>query len=461
MAELGGRESTVNSSRALTRAVAVMAAVTATVLGLVAGPTAPASADVTPTGTVGTTPASYTPWLRSTTPGQNVRRLVPCGSQMFAVGAISDIQQGSTVYTRYNAFSFSQDTGAVSDWAPQVNGRVNDIALSPDCSVAYLGGNFSVVDGVGVSNLVAVDTTTGAVLTRFKHNANAPVSTVDYAHGFVLVGGAFTRINAAPRTEFASLNPTTGRTNRYAVVSFAGQYPNTTKHVDNSQLSHAGDKLLIEGVFTSINGQKRHQVAILDLGATVTLDSWNSPDAVHPCMKDESYYIRAGAWSPDDSTVYFASTGYKPRYGPGSRTSQPRAGLCDAAFALSATGGAQPLQWINYTGCDSYYGVVADDTHVYVTGHERWADNPDGCDTAGPGAVSRPGLADLDPTAGGAVDPSWNPTRSLGHGGDDLVLTAAGLWVASDNGTQGTSQMCGRVFKNKGGICFLPYPPAP
>ena len=124
------------------------------------------------------------------------------------------------------------------------------------------------------------------------------------------------------------------------------------------------------------------------------------------------------------------------------------------AAAFSSAGGAQYSQWINYTGCDSYYGVVADSNNVYVTGHERWASNPYGCDRAGAGAVPRPGLAALNSSTGTVT--SWNPTRSRGYGGDDMVLTSAGLWVASDNFKDGGAQMCGGQT-NHGGICFLPY----
>jgi hypothetical protein len=110
--------------------------------------------------------------------------------------------------------------------------------------------------------------------------------------------------------------------------------------------------------------------------------------------------------------------------------------------------------WVNYSGCDSYHSVAADADNVYVSGHERWADNPNGCDFAGPGAVSRPGIADIDPTTGKATP--WNPTRSLGHGSHQVLITGAGLWVASDTWTDGLAQKCGGQKKH-GGICFLPY----
>jgi hypothetical protein len=408
------------------------------------------------TPSVGQTTVNWTPHLLSDPVYQTVRRLVPCGGLMYAVGNLSTIGQGANNYTRGNAFSFSATDGTMTAWDPQANGPVNDIAFNPDCSVAYLAGNFTTIRGVAANHIAAVDTSTGNLITSFKHSAAGTGYTADYTHGQVIFGGAFRKINGVVRTELASLDPTTGNVTGYLNLNIDGAYQNTARHVDNSQLSHSGSKLLIEGVFTSIDNQHRQQMAVLDLdGSTVALDPWDSPELdAQVCNSNETYFNRAGAWSPDDNTIYGASTGYKPPTGPGSVTFLPRAGLCDAAYSFSAAPGAQQHQWINYTGCDSYYAVVADDTQVYVAGHERWANNPLGCDRAGSGALARPGLASLNVTDGQAT--AWNPTRSLGHGADDLVLTPAGLWVASDTFKQGDSQMCAGKY-NHGGICFLPY----
>ena len=45
-------------------------------------------------------------------------------------------------------------------------------------------------------------------------------------------------------------------------------------------------------------------------------------------------------------------------------------------------------------------------------------------------------------------------SRARGFGADDMLVTSAGLWIASDN-FEG-SDTCGGVF-GKAGICFLPY----
>lgn len=404
--------------------------------------------------TVTSTPASFTPWLLASVPDQNVQQLVQCGDTMYAAGTITAIGQGSSTYSRGNAFSFSATTGLVSAWDPQVSGSVNTVALSPDCSTAYLGGKFTSVRGTAAYDIAAVDTSTGALKSAFAHTANGVVNTLEYTHGMVLAGGAFTTVNGASRTRFASLDPTTGLASAYADLAISGAYPKTTTRIYNAQLSHDGNRMLVEGVFTSIAGQPRQQVAMFDLGASaVTLDTWYASEFNQPCQPTEPFYAQAASWSADDQTVFVATTGDRPASGAGSDPNDPRAGLCAAASAFPSTGSTVSHRWINYSGCDSFYSVVADANNVYVGGHERWANNSVGCDRAGTGAVGRPGIGSLTPSTGQAT--AWNPTRARGHGATDLLLTAAGLWIASDN-FQGSAQKCGGV-PYKGGICFFPY----
>jgi hypothetical protein len=95
---------------------------------------------------------------------------------------------------------------------------------------------------------------------------------------------------------------------------------------------------------------------------------------------------------------------------------------------------------------------------VYVGGHERWANNPDDCDAQGPGALPAPGMAGLLPSTGALYTNSAGTagyyTRARGLGADDMLITSAGLWIASDNQNNGTQ--CGGVYGHAG-ICLLPY----
>jgi PKD repeat protein len=61
-------------------------------------------------------------------------------------------------------------------------------------------------------------------------------------------------------------------------------------------------------------------------------------------------------------------------------------------------------------------------------------------------------MVGLSPADGSVT---FNPTRGRGLGADDMVVTAAGLWVASDN--QANTSDCGGVW-GRSGLCFFPYP---
>jgi hypothetical protein len=448
-------------SLTVVRAAAVTLVACASVLGAATSGSATAAS-----GPVASKPAAGTPQLAANGGTEQVRQLVQCGSTMYAVGTFTSIKWKTTTYTRTNAFSFSATAPyTVSTWDPEVNGIVNSIAFNgTDCSTAYLGGKFSTVAGTAAKNIAAVSTTTGAVVPTFKHSANGEVDTIVGWNGHLLTGGAFTSINASAASPyFASLNPASGKNDGYLNLGISGSYHyvddggsaalgNPTR-IYNQQLSHNGTRDLVEGSFTTIGGQPRRQIAMVDLGTpTATTDAWYPSEYDQNCAVNEAFYARAASWSPDDQTVYVASTGYKPANGPAFSTSAPRSGMCDTAAAFPATAGVVSHLWINYAGCDSLYATAADSSTAYFGGHERWASNQFGCDAAGPGAVAAPGMVGLSPTNGAVT---VNPTRARGLGADDMLITSAGLWIASDNAT--SASQCGGVFGHAG-ICLLPYP---
>jgi hypothetical protein len=409
------------------------------------------------TGPVSSTPAAGTPQLANTGATEQVRQLAQCGGTMYAVGTFTEIQRYSTTYARNNAFSFSATSPfMVTSWNPNVNGIVNSIAFSADCSRAYLGGVFTSVNGIAVKNIAEVSTSTGAVSTAFASSAGGQVSTLLTYGTHLLAGGYFTSVNGSSANPyFTSLNTTTGKDDGFLSLNISGSYQfpgvsdNPTR-VYNQQLSNGGTLDLVEGDFTSVGGQPRQQIFMLNLsGSKATVTPWTSDLFSQACATVEPFYVQAAAWSPDDSEIYVASTGYHPYDMPVGATA--RTGLCDAAAAFPATQADVSDLWINYTGCDSLYSTAADASTAYFGGHERWSENPDDCDAQGSGAISAPGMEGLAPTTGNLT---FNPTRDRGLGADDMLVTSAGLWIASDN--YDGSSACGGVY-GFAGICFLPY----
>jgi hypothetical protein len=428
----------------------------------------PTSGDV-PIGPVRAHPVTGTPHLAPTdNPAQQIRQIVQCKSMMFAVGSFTTIEQGRRRFARTDVISFrAKAPYTLSHWAPKITGVVNSITFRRGtCADAYIGGHFQAVNGTRAHNIAEISTRTGAVIRSFGHSANGVVETlrtIPEGGGQILAGGYYTSINGSTADPYmTSLNPVTGKDDRYLNLHINGNYeypgvaPNPTR-VYNQALSHSGKLDLVMGDFTSVGNVPRQQIFMLTLGSLHgRVTGWTSPEFdgsdgnlpggyAYQCYANVAFYIRAADWSPNDSMIYLATTGYHPW------NLSAAGGLCDTASAWPATQKPVLPTWINYTGCDSLYSVAADASTVYFAGHERWSENPLGCDDAGQGAISAPGIEGLSPKTGNLT---FNPTRSRGIGADDMLITPAGLWIASDNSMN--SNMCGGV-KNLAGICLLPY----
>jgi len=448
------------------RAGAIAGVAAVAMIGL-AAPSVAASS-VAASGPVSPTPASQTPQLNATGSVEQIRQLVQCGATMYAVGSFTSIKRNSTVYTRDNVVSFSAVAPyQVSTWAPDVNGTVNSITFSgASCADAYIGGQFTSVNGTTARNIAEISTSTGAVVTAFGHTASAQVETLLGYDGHILAGGYYTTINGSTADPYmTSLNATTGKDDGFVHLGISGNYsyaPSNPTRVYNQQLSHGGTLDLVEGDFTSVGGVQREQIFMLSLsGTTAAVTGWTSPEfdgsqsqsaSAYQCYPTEAFYLRAASWSPDDSTIYTASTGYHPN---GTSDKAARTGLCDSAAAFPATQASVSDLWINYTGCDSLYSTAADASAAYFGGHERWTENGNGCDAAGSGAIAAQGMEALSPGTGLVLTNPPAYTRGRGEGADDMLVTSAGLWIASDNDTNTNS--CGGV-SGHAGICFLPYP---
>lgn len=403
---------------------------------------APLPAQASASAVVSQHAAPFTPYIAST--NSEVDQIVQCGPTMYAVGSFTKIGvPNGSKYTRANAFSFNATTGVVTSWNPDVNGNVSGIALSSNCATAYLGGTFSAVHGASVKNLAAVDTKSGAVAPAFRPQPNKTVSSLLRQGSRLVVGGSFTSIGGGTRTALASVSRTTGALDSFTNLSVRGVVGSNSgvTRVFKLRASPNGSRVLVLGNFSHVAGVARQQAFIADFSdSSTSLDRWNSPALSQSCGTRQEYFVRAGTWSPDGSRVYFATTG---DYGTSA--------LCDAASAFSSASSAtlQPL-WTNLTGCDSLFSVAADASAVYVGGHERWADNGNGCNAAGSGSVSRPGIGAMSVRTGQAS--AWDPTRDRGHGALDQLRTSSGLWVASD--TYLNSRLC--AGKYHPGICYFP-----
>ena len=398
-----------------------------------------ASASIALGTVVSANPANFTPNVASGA----VYKFVQVGGTMYAGGAFGSVSTPAGVspggtFARSNLVAFNASTGVISSFAPSVNGEV--WALASDGTSLWIGGTFTSVNGTARRGLAKLNPATGAVDTAFNANlASGKVTELALVNGRLLAGGTFPG-------KLRALNPATGANTGYLNLAISGTVADNAGPVEvyRFAVNPAGTRLVAVGNFTSVGGQTRYRAFMLTLGTTATVNPWYYPPLQNLCAAASlPDYMRDVDFSPDGSWFAFVSTGFVPQAGGVGRD------LCDAAarFETAVTNPARPT-WINYTGGDTLHSVAATDAAVYVQGHQRWLDNAQGRNAAGPGAVSRQGIGAINPATGLAL--SWNPGKERGVGGKDLYVTSAGLWVGSD-----TNRIGGETRRR---IALMPVP---
>jgi PKD repeat protein len=172
---------------------------------------------------VSVTPASYTPDVNDGL----VETLAQSGSTVVAGGSFTSVSAhgSSTTQARQHVFAFTALTGAiVAGFNPTVNGDVDSVIAGPTAGTVIIGGAFSTVDGVN-TKVALLNTSTGAIVAGWKAPAiNGEVNTLVLNGGRLYVGGYFTTVGGQSRLGLAVLNPTTGAQLTYTVPSFTGHH---------------------------------------------------------------------------------------------------------------------------------------------------------------------------------------------------------------------------------------------
>ncbi len=368
----------------------------------------------------------------------SVSAIAKVGNTIVVSGDFSSVTpNGGSALTRNYIVAFDANTGAVSNtFRPVFNNRVNDVVAGPNGTV-YVGGSFSSLNGSSVPRVVRLNVSDGSQVTGFRAGSmNGAVNTLALRANRLFVGGNFTQVAGAANGGLTTLNATSGARDTFMNIQVTERHNNSGSGAQGAigvralDVNPAGTKMVIIGNFRKVDGLDRVQAAMIDLGATATVDPDWRTSRYEPLCFNWAFdtYVRGVQMSPDGSYFVIASTG-----GPVGGT------LCDTAarWETDATGSDVQPTWVDYSGGDTLYSVAVTGTAVYVGGHQRWMNNPDAGDSAGAGAVPRPGLVALDPANG--IPLKWNPGRNpRGAGAEALLATPDGLWVGSDTEWIGT-----------------------
>src|SRR4029453_5959661 len=418
-------------------ALGVAATVPVTVGGVL-----PAQASLLHSAVVSENPSDTTPHIVLSDTSFDVRAFAQVGRTVYAGGLFNQVQDPArtTTYARQNFVAFDSETGVISPLNLAFDGTVGAIEATADGTALFIGGAFTSVNGLIRRGILKDALVNNRVDPTFAPTGMRTVHDIKLlANGSLIAAGNFTK-------KLMAMNPTTGADTGAINITVTGVVnPADETRVRHIAISPNGTRLVATGNFTTVNGQTRRRAFMLNLGATATLSTWYSTRfAVNcPAGGGRGEWAQGVDFSPDGSYFVIVTTG-----GPNGTT-----GLCDAAARFNTANVSSTVQptWINFTGGDSLYSVAATGPAVYVGGHQRWLNNPLGRDSAGPGAVERPGIGAIHPVTGLALP--WNPTKSREHGTMVLFATPSGLWVGSDGANFG--------HEAHAGIGFPPLNPDP
>ena len=393
------------------------------------------------TGVVAADPADHTPNVLD----GKVTAILPLGNRIIVGGTFTQVQEagaGKPVLSRRGLFAFDPGTGAVAagfvanfdvDPSPAVGRSVEALAPSADGRSVFVGGSFGQLNGAAVEKLVKLDATTGAIEPGFKVAVRSSVKDLAVSGSRLYMAGGFSTVNGQARRGLAAVDAATGALDAGIDVPFTDPHQGSAPRVESIAVSPDGATLVAGGNFTTVGGQRRVQIAMLDVGVRPgRVADWQTDQYDLQCSEPGfDTQIRDMDMSPDGTYFVVVTTGGYDRFG-----------MCDAAsrWETSARGAGLKPTWWDRSGGDSYTAVAVTGGAVYVGGHIRWLNNnrPEGTASdavPGPGGVPREGIAALDPSNG--LPLSWNPGRDRGEGTWALVSSPHGLWVGSDTDTIG------------------------
>ncbi|MFC5170966.1 LamG domain-containing protein [Streptomyces mutomycini] len=171
-----------------------------------------------------------------------------------------DAAAGTSEQPAVNFAAFDAATGAptgcsLSFTLSSGTATVRALALSPDGETLYAGGQFGAVNGVGVSNITAVDTATCTPRQDFKISVSATVRALDVTADTVYLAGDFNSVGGQTRNKFAAV--TTGAD----LLPWTANADEVARAV---QVTPDGQHVALGGDFFTVNGTTSHALAVVD-----------------------------------------------------------------------------------------------------------------------------------------------------------------------------------------------------
>lgn len=248
---------------------------------------------------------------------------------------------GTNESPRSNLLAYNLTTGELLPFAPQLNGEIKAVEISPDGKTVYVGGLFTRVGSDKRYRIAAFDVATGK-LTSFAPTVDYVVEGIATHGGTVYFGGKFNNVNGQSRYNLAAVT-TDGQLTQWA--------PRADLRILDLAVSPDGHKVIAGGQFSHLNGVTARGWGAIDAATGATLP-WKS----HPMIINDS--VKAGIYSVRGHADGVYITGYSFD----RKVPRPFEGVAKARWSDGE------VEFVAPTRGDSYDAAVLDGV-VYTASH--------------------------------------------------------------------------------------------